>query len=352
MRTKIIYFLLFSLIFIFSCKKDTKKINETPQSEPTPTTNIYLPIVPQGWPAPSYMFQNNPVTYDGFTLGRYLFYEPLLSLDTTVACGSCHEQTFAFSNGPSHTFSHGVNDVIGKRNSLALFNLTWPNQLMWDGAVNNLENQAITPITNPVEMNLNLGTAVSRLSYSTKYKTLFKKAFGDTLINSQRMLRAFAQFMGLMVSNNSKYDKVKAGQDVFTLSENNGYAVFTTNCAGCHTEPLFSDYTFRNKGLPINAYQDSGRYNITQNTADIYKFKVPTLRNLGFTAPYMHDGRFQTLSEVIDFFTNGVANTQNLDPFMVTPHPITIQQKSDLISFLNTLNDYSFTTNPRFSEIH
>ena len=350
MKQALVY-IAFVFILVFSfCTKDKGKIPDPPVI--VTEVDQYAPVIPEGWPQPAYNFSGNPVTYDGFTLGRYLFYETVLSDDTTTSCGTCHQPVFGFTNGPSHILSHGVHDLLGKRNAPALFNLTWSPKLMWDGAVNNLENQPLAPLSNPVELNINISKAVMRLATMQKYKDLFKKAYGDTVVNSQRILKAFAQFMGLLVSYQSKYDKVKKGEDSFTASENNGYAVFKTNCAHCHSEPLFSDYTLRNKGLPLNAYKDSGQYLITANPLDIYKFKVPSLRNLGFTSPYMHDGRFSTIEDVLTFFTTGVANTQNLDPFMAQPHPISTQEKSDLITFLNTLNDYKFVSDERFKEIH
>ncbi len=336
------------VFFLSSCSKDTEIISNTT----TATINEYAPVNPPGWPAPVYNFSNNDVTYDKFMLGRHLFYEPMLSEDTTIACGNCHQQYFAFTNGPDHNVSHGVHDLLGKRNSPALFNLNWHTLYMWDGAVNNLEVQVLAPLANPLELNLSLSNALNRLSKSTKYKNLFKKAFGDTVVDSQRFLKAIAQFMGLLVSYNSKYDKVKRGEDNFSASEKNGYDVYKIQCQYCHVEPLFSDYSFKNKGLPINLYQDSGRYRVTGNPSDQFKFKVPSLRNLAFTVPYMHDGRFVTLDNVLTFFTTGVANTPNLDPFMAIPHTVSVQQKSDLLAFLNTLNDYKFVTDPRFKEIH
>lgn len=343
---RILFLFCLSVVF-FSCKRDPEILSPNVGNE-----NSYSPVVPAGWPSPVYNFSGNEVTYDGFTLGRHLFYEPMLSEDTTVSCGSCHLQTFGFSNGPSHATSHGVHSLIGKRNSPALFNLTWQTKLMWDGSANNLENQPIGPIQNPIEMNLNLNDALTRVAASPKYKALFKNAYGDTVVTSQRFLKSFAQFMGLMVSYNSKYDKVKNGKEIFTASENSGYNVFKNNCASCHSEPLFSDHTFRNNGLPINFYQDSGRYGITLDPNDIYKFKTPSLRNLGFSSPYMHDGRFSTLSQVLNHYSAGISATQNLDPLLSGGISLSAQEKSDLLNFLATLNDYTFMNDARFKEIH
>ncbi len=349
MRIKKIIILLIFCVGLLSCKKDPEiKTSVTGEIE-----DLYAPVIPKGWPQPVYTFQNNPVTYNGFTLGRHLFYEPLLSEDTTISCGSCHMQIFGFTNGPSHALSHGVHNLLGTRNAPALYNLTWHGLLRWDGGAINLENQPLNPLQDKHEMNLPILTAINRIGTSAKYKDLFKKAFGDTMVDSQRLLKAMAQFTGLLVSYNSKFDKVKRGEDGFTSAENDGYTVFKNKCGMCHTEPLFSDYKFRNKGLPVNMYQDSGRYGITQSMSDLYKFKTPSLRNLAFTAPYMHDGRFKTLDEVLTFFTSGVSTSlPNLDPFMAVPHSISTQEKNNLLSFLATLNDYKFINDSRFSEIH
>lgn len=348
MKSKFFIFSLLVFTAMISCKKDPEIIDPALISG----ENNYAPVVPAGWPNPVYDFTGNTVTYDAFTLGRHLFYEPMLSEDTTVSCGSCHMQTFGFSNGPSHATSHGVHSLLGKRNSPAMFNLTWQTKIMWDGSVNNLENQPIGPIQNPIEMNLSFNDALLRVAASPKYKTLFKNAYGDTVVTSQRFLKSFAQFMGLMVSYNSKYDKVKNGEETFSATENNGYTVFKNNCASCHSEPLFSDYSFRNNGLPVNSFQDSGRYKITLVSSDMFKFKTPSLRNLGLTAPYMHDGRFSTLSQVLNHYESGISSTPNLDPLLSGGILLTAQEKNDLLSFLATLNDYTFMNDARFKEIH
>lgn len=348
MKKRISIFSFLSIVFFSFCKKDPEIISPLAGDN----ANTYAPIVPDGWPSPVYDFSGNTVTQDIFTLGRHLFYEPMLSEDSSISCGSCHQQVFAFSHGPSHATSHGVHDLLGKRNSPSLFNITWHTKIMWDGGISNLENQPIGPIQNPIEMNLTLGTALARIAASPKYKALFQKAYGDTVVTSPRFLKSFAQFMGLMVSYRSKYDKVKAGQESFTVAENNGYQLFKAKCAACHAEPLFSDYSFRSNGLAVNAYQDSGRYRITMNPSDMFKFKVPSLRNLGFSAPYMHDGRFSSLSAVLNHYTSGVTNTTNLDPLLSSGIPMTTQEKNDIISFLSTLNDNEFVNDPRFSEIH
>lgn len=348
MKFKLFTILSLLVLFLSFCKKDPEII---PISEDD-LSESYEPIVPTGWPSPVYDFTGNTVSKEIFTLGRHLFYEPMLSEDSSISCGSCHQQIFAFSNGPGHPTSHGVHNLLGKRNSPAMFNLTWHQKIMWDGGISNLENQPIGPISNPIEMNLSFNDAINRIAASYKYKTLCYKAYGDSTVTSQRFLKSFAQFMGLMVSYRSKYDKVKSGEESFNAQENSGYTVFKAKCASCHSEPLFSDYSFRNNGLPITAFQDSGRYRITLDPNDLYKFKVPSLRNLGYSAPYMHDGRFSSLTAVLNHYTSGVTNTPNLDPLLVSGISLSTQEKNDLIAFLNTLNDAEFIKDPRFSEIH
>jgi cytochrome c peroxidase len=330
-----------------ACKKDP----EIPVIS-SDSSEKYEFVVPDGWPAPVYDFTGNTVNYNTFQLGRHLFYDPILSEDTSVSCGSCHQQIFAFSHGPGHATSHGVHDQFGKRNSPAIFNINWHPKIMWDGSVSNLENQPLGPIQNPIEMNLPINVALNRVAASSKYKQLFKAAYGDTVVTSQRFLKAFAQFMGLMVSYNSKYDKVKAGSESFTAAENSGYTVYKNKCASCHAEPLFSTYGFRNNGLPVNGYQDSGRYKITLDPQDMFCFKIPSLRNLGFSAPYMHDGRFSTLTQVLNHYTSGISSTPNLDPQLAGGISLSTQERNDLLSFLATLDDHKFISDPRFTEVH
>ncbi len=277
---------IFFIVLLFtSCSVD-------PEIKPIILEDDVKEIIPPGWPAPVYTYSVNKLTADGFTLGRTLFYDPILSSDNSVSCGSCHQQFAAFSN-LGHDVSHGVNGLLGNRNTPVLQNLNWNPNFMHDGGILNIEVMPLGPITNPVEMNETMINVVSKLSASGKYKQLFTKAFGDDLVNSQRIFRAIAQFMGTMYSYNSKYDMVKLGKESFTTQEQNGYDLFVQKCASCHTEPLFTDYQFRNNGLSVNIlYNDSGRAHITGNAADKFKFKTPSLRNIERSSPYMHDGRF------------------------------------------------------------
>lgn len=338
------FYLILSLSFAFtSCSVD-------PEIIPEVAVDNVKEIIPEGWPTPFYNYSNNPITPDGFVLGRTLFYDPILSSDNTISCGSCHQQFAAFANG-GHDLSHGVGGLLGKRNSPALQNLTWNTSFMHDGGILNIEVQPIGPITNPIEMNESLANVVAKLSANSKYKQLFSKAYGDETVTTQRMFKAMAQFMGTMYSYNSKYDKVKQGKESFTASEQNGYDLFVANCASCHKEPLFSDYVFRNNGISINpVLHDSGRAIITQHPDDVYKFKTPSLRNIERTAPYMHDGRFTTLEECLEHYNSGITNIINLDPLLSGGIPLNTQQKNDIISFLNTLTDTQFLSDKRYSE--
>lgn len=339
-----LFYIFGILFFLISCSVD-------PEIKPIVPVDNVNEIIPQGWPTPFYNFSDNPITTDKFVLGRSLFYETMLSSDNTVSCGSCHQQFSAFAQA-DHDLSHGVNGLLGNRNSPALQNLNWNTSFMHDGGINHIEVQPAAPITNPVEMNESLSNVVNKISQSGKYRELFKKAYGDETVNTQRMFKAMALFMATMYSYNSKYDKVKRGEEALTSSEQAGYDIFVQKCASCHKEPLFSDFEFRNNGLPVNnALNDSGRAHITRNIADLYKFKTPSLRNIEKTAPYMHDGRMTSLSQVLDHYNSGIVLSNTLDPILQSGSiPLTLQEKTDLLAFLRTLTDPTFLTDKRFAD--
>jgi len=225
---------------------------------------------------------------------------------------------------------------------------------MHDGGVNHIEVQPIAPITNPVEMDEDLGNIVKKLQNDNRYREMFRASFGSDSISSKGLLKALAQFMGLMYSTNSKYDQVKQGVENvrFTDAERRGYSLFIANCATCHDEPLFSDFEYRNNGLSIDpVLHDSGRAVITLDPTDLYRFKTPSLRNIAVTAPYMHDGRFATLEECLDHYGNGIRNEINLAPELKEYGiPLAPDEKKDLIIFLNTLTDFEFLRDRRFSD--
>lgn len=307
-------------------------------------------IVPKGWPKPLYDFSKNPLTEEGFKLGSALFYDPILSHDNTISCASCHLPFTAFTHA-DHSLSHGIGGKIGTRNSTALMNLIWSPSFMWDGGVNNLEVQPINPLTNPLEMDSQLPELVLELNQSPKYRKMFYRAFNDSVITSQLLLKALAQFTSQLNTYNSKYDSIMRHEKnvAFTASEKNGYALFKKNCSSCHTEPLFTNYSFQNNGLPIDTFlMDYGRMKITQNSKDSLKFRVPTLRNIEFSAPYFHDGRVNKLKDVLEHYTTGIAVGPTVAESLKSKIELTKQEKKDLIAFLKTLTDKYFMYNSRF----
>lgn len=311
------------------------------------TTPIYMEI-PKDWPKTHYDFSKNPLTEEGFQLGRNLFYDPIVSKDSTISCASCHLQATGFTH-IDHALSHGIDGKTGTRNSMTIMNLAWSKSFMWDGGVNHLDMQPLNPITSQVEMNETLEHVVEKLQKSDKYQRLFNNAFGDSKITGQRLLKALSQFELLLVSSNSKYDKVIRNEDEFTEQEQKGYTLFKTNCASCHNEPLFTNEKFENNGLAIDTtLNDIGRMKITNKPEDYLHFKVPTLRNVQFTFPYMHDGRFKTLTEVIKHY-NSLENSKNLPKQLSKPMNLSDNDRVDLVAFLKTLTDTEFLFNKRFS---
>ncbi|MDP3556451.1 MAG: cytochrome c peroxidase [Bacteroidota bacterium] len=337
---------LFGFLIFASCKVDPKII------EPLPSDNL-VEVVPLGWPQPIYSFSVNTISEDKFVLGRALFYDPILSEDSTISCGSCHQQFVAFAHA-DHNVSHGIYDRVGTRNSPGLFNLTWHPHFMHDGGVNHIEVQPLAPISNTLEMGANINPVIVKLQASSKYRNMFLKAFGTEVVSSQNMFRAMTQFMGLMYSYNSKFDLYKRRENNVELSdaELRGYNLFLTNCNTCHKEPLFSDFDFRSNGIAVNPLVDDiGRGLIFNLPQDKYKFKTPSLRNIAKTAPYMHDGRFNTLQQCLDHYANVKPNLINLDPLLQNNGlPLSSQDKQDIIAFLNTLTDYKFLADKRFAD--
>ena len=318
---------------------------------PQPLTYLKL-VIPKGWPKPiTNIFASNPLTEEGFQLGRKLFYDGRLSKDGNFSCASCHQQFAAFATY-DHDFSHGFNNNFTKRNAPGLFNIAWEKELHWDGGINHIEVQPLTPLTASNEMAETLPNILEKLNADTAYIRLFKNAFSNGIINSQHMLKALAQFTGSIQSYNTKYDKVKRGEASFTISEEEGYKTFVANCSSCHKEPLFTDNSFRNNGLAVSEKTpDKGRMMITGNPADSLKFKVPSLRNCTVTFPYMHDGRIHSLSKVIDHYRAGIDVMQpTLDTLLKKRIAISNQEKVDLVSFLQTLKDEVMIHDPRFQQ--
>ncbi len=311
---------------------------------------------PSNFPELMYDVANNPITDKGFLLGKKLFYEGRLASDGVVSCGFCHIQQDAFTHH-GHSVSHGVNNNVGTRNTPPIQNLAFQSTFMWDGATDHLDLQPIIPFTSPIEMNGNFETALNWMRNDPEYKKLFEQAFSDKQINSENMLKALGQFMAMAISSNSRFDKYRRQESGGNLSteELEGYALFQQKCASCHATDIFTDNSFRNNGLPINPQvNDVGRFRVTEQEQDKYKFKVPSLRNIEKTAPYMHDGRFYSLEAVLEHYNSGVVLSSTLDPSLlsngITGIPLTNSQKVKIIAFLKTLTDTQFLTDKRFSE--
>lgn len=324
--------------------------------EPAPDPEAGIAFVqPANFPPPAYNLAANPVTPAGFRLGRMLFYEPRFSRDNTVSCGSCHLQSAAFTHH-GHDVSHGIDDRLGSRNAPPIMNAAWATAHMWDGGVFDLDLLPIAPITNPVEMDETVAGVLQKLRQQPKYLAQFKAAFGTEDITTERTMKALSQFMVLCVSSNAKYDQVMRHENgaVFSAEEQQGYQLYRQKCAGCHAEPLFTDHSFRNNGLAPGPNDDRGRAAVTLNARDEYRFKVPSLRNLAYTAPYMHDGRLRTLEGVLRHYAQEVQASPTLDPALQQNGrlglPLTPTEQQQLLAFLATLNDEQFIRDPRFAE--
>ena len=326
------------------------------KTNPYPFSNLlYFPEMPQS--------SENKVTVEGALLGRYLFYDPVLSADSTISCSSCHQQQYAFSDS-ARVFSRGMNGASMKRNTLALFNLAWYTRLFWDGRASGIEAQVFHPLRAADEMKINWKKSISALQKSKIYPPLFLAAFGSTKIDSTKIGKALAQFLRTLISNQSKYDRVIAGKDRFTKDELDGFILVNEQSKGacllCHptdANALGTNLGFSNNGLDAisnpEKYSDAGFGAISGNKSDYGKFKIPSLRNVAFTAPYMHDGRFNTLEQVVEFYSNGIKTGANLDSKMIYAHQggskLTLEEQQKVIAFLHTLSDSVFIQNTEFS---
>ncbi|MCC3158168.1 cytochrome-c peroxidase [Hymenobacter sp. 15J16-1T3B] len=319
-------------------------------AEPVPGS-----VVPANFPPPAYGPELNAPDRATFELGRSLFYDPLLSRDSTVSCGTCHRQTDAFADA-GQRLSAGVLGHRGLRNAPPLQNLRWRRTLMWDGAVAHIENLPLAPLTNAQEMDETLPRVLAKLNRHPAYPARFASIYGPGPITSYQFLRALAQFTAALTSANSRYDQYVRHEPGGTLSvqELRGLTVFRANCASCHATDLFTDETYRNNGLDRSFAQDSGRARITGRPDERGLFKVPSLRNVARTAPYMHDGRFQTLDQVLDHYDHGVVPSGTLDPLLRRPDGslgirLDAEQRADLRAFLLTLTDDAFLHNPQLA---
>jgi len=341
-------FLFLVLILCFACSGEENTYVEISENK-----KLDFPQ-PDFFPQPVYNLEENPPTEKGFEFGKKLFYDGRLSSTGVISCGFCHVQEFSFTHH-THEVSHGVDGALGTRNAQPLMNLAYFEEFSWDGAAQHLDSFSIIPITTDTEMNETVSNVINKLKSDQVYSELFAEAFNNGEVNTQNMFRALSQFMVMMVSADTKYDKVLEGNSVFSEEESAGLSLFEAKCASCHKGILFTDQSYRNNGLSIDPrYNDIGRERVTGLEEDKYKFKVPTLRNIAVSLPYMHDGRFQSLKEVLDHYDSGVEPTQNLDPSLQQENNLGISltetEKNQLISFLNTLTDDNFLLDQRFSE--
>lgn len=351
---RIIIFMVIGFV-IASCEKDSGS-EAKPDVTPNPTPmSVSYPAWVKIFAGDMAVDSSNLLTVEGVALGRKLFYEPMLSNTQTMSCATCHLQEHGFTD--PNPFSKGTNNQLGDRNAMQIINLAWSKEMFWDGRSSDLVHQAFGPVVNPIEMANTWQEVTNRLSNHPQYPSLFKAAFGSTQIDSNKVAKAIAQFEKTLVSFNSRFDKYYFEGDttVFSESEKRGLQVFMKkgDCNHCHTDVLLTDNAFRNNGLDLTI-KDKGLGAVTGKSADDGKFKVPTLRNIEVTGPYMHDSRFKTLMEVVEFYNSGVhPNSPNIDENMeiiVKGINLTNQEKQDLVAFMKTLTDQQFLTNPAFKK--
>lgn len=292
----------------------------------------------------SFVSLNKPTKY-GVELGERLFSDKRFSADNTISCASCHIQANAFADHNPQAI--GIEGRVGLRNAPSLQNLMFLKFYNWDGSKLQLETQPLVPIITHEEMDSSILEVIGKIKDDGDYKVLFRKTFGDEDITPERIYKSIAQFEYTLISSNSKYDKVKRNEgETFTESELDGYKTFQQKCASCHSSELFTDQSFRNIGFPQNTNtNEAGRGRVTGIATDFMSFRVPTLRNIEYTAPYGSFGQFSDLKSVLDYFDNGVLDAENLDPIFKNNGkriPLSEQEKMNLIAFMKTLSDKQF----------
>lgn len=320
----------FTSLYLFSCSKTEIQIS---------------PFYPVHFPEIAYKNASNEPNSAKINLGRYLFYDKNLSLTKTVSCGSCHAQVHGFSDH-NLPVSFGIYNRTGLRNSPSIVNMAWNTSFMWDGGIRHLDVMPIAPFTDTTEMGMSLPEVISRIKNNSQYSSLYQKAYGSTTINETTTLLALSQFMNSLISSNSKYDQVILGKASFTNNEQAGYTIFKNQCNSCHKEPLFTDFSFAQNGM-TNSGNDYGRFRITQVESDKYKFKVPTLRNVTQTYPYLHNGSVSNLKQVLELYAHLPSQLKDARLSEVNLSPSEIEY---LLEFLKTLEDWDFMSNPTFSD--
>lgn len=363
-----IFLLIFFVLFISiqGCRKDEEVVKPETPVVPGDTTHPYVPtpylvVIPLGFPEMPVSL-DNPITVEGVALGRKLFHDKILSRNSVQSCASCHDKQFGFTDNGKQ-FSQGVSGQTGTRNAMPIFNLAWvekfaktDHRFFWDGGAKDLESQVVAPILNPIEMQETLPNVLAKLNNHPDYPGLFKKAFGSDSITTQMLMKAIAQYERTIVSGNTRFDRFRIFQNLDELNdqEKRGFDLFNredkADCFHCHNlnSAFSTDFLFHNNG---HQGTDKGLGGITNNPEDDGKFRTASLRNLVFTAPYMHDGRLATLEDVVEFYNSQAIRVFPADPF-ITKHPtglgLTQSEKADLVAFLKTLTDSTLITNPNY----
>ena len=339
---KIICYILIVLGFV-ACQKDKdEELNQTNQK-------VALLNIPDGFPEMEFP-EGNELSKERWELGKRLFYEKSLSIDKSISCGSCHNPSIAFANNKA--FSPGVFNRPGTRNAPSLANVGYQPYLLREGSVPTLEMQVLVPIQEHNEFNHNIVEIAKELQADASYVEMSQNAYNrnpDAFV----ITRALANFQRIMISGNSDYDKYanQGNQSALNATERKGMDLFfsnKTNCFNCHGGFNFTNYAFENNGLD-SIYADNGRQRLTNNPDDEALFKVPSLRNVGLTSPYMHDGRFLTLEEVIEHYNSGGENHKNKSA-LLKPLFLTENEKSELVAFLNSLTDFEFVNDVKWKE--
>lgn len=299
--------------------------------------------MPKHFPKPTYSIKINE---DKFELGKQLFFDPIFSKDSTISCGSCHHQELAFAD--SRPLSLGVRNQVGKRNAPALQNLMWSNSFFWDGGVGNIDLIPLNPITNIKEMDESMLNIVFKINRAKTYSKLVKKIFQTDTISSHQILEALTHYQAALISDQSQFDQYLRGKIKLNSVEMQGYLLFQKKCGQCHEGPLQSNYSFRNNGIFKQGDTDLGRYEISIIDSDRGKFKVPSLRNIELTAPYMHNSSLNSLEAVLNHYESGIHKTPTLDSSLRKGIAFQAGEKEKIIAFLKTLTDRDFLKNDRF----
>lgn len=324
------------IALLAGCQKEAKSpLDETP----------YVLELPSGWPAPD-IPEDNELTVARVSLGKRLFYDPALSVDSTISCASCHKQELAFADDVA--ISPGVEGRLGFRNSPTLANVAYLTRVNKDGGVPKLDLQPSVPIEDHAEMDFSLLAAARRLNAIENYRDDFLRAY-DEEASPFTITRSLGAFMRTLISGKSSYDQYLEGKAQLTAAELAGMELFfsdRTNCSSCHGGFNFTDNRFLNNGL-YETYEDVGRKRVTILAEDEGKFRVPTLRNIGLTAPYMHDGSVPDLAAVVDHYNSGGSNHPNKDG-LIRPLDLSELEQQQLVLFLETLTDSAFINNPEF----